>query len=85
MNNERTEQTLSGEKCAFIVGDSVLKNVNGYEISGKLELYKFNVRPCQTIRNHQMPESSCKTAYTGKSRWDYFSHWNKRSITWKRE
>ena len=68
MNNERTEQTLSGEKRAFIVGDSVIKNVNGYEISGKLELCKFNVRPCQTISNHQMPESSFKTGYTGKSR-----------------
>ena len=68
MNNERTEQTLSGEKRLFIVGDSCIKNVNGYEILGKLELYKFNVRPGQAISSHQMPERSCKTGYTGKCR-----------------
>ena len=32
VNNERTEKTLSGEKRIFIVGDSVIKLVNGYEV-----------------------------------------------------
>ena len=51
MNNERT-----------IVGDSIIKHVNGYEVSGKLENGKVFVRPCHgaTIR--------CKTGSTGKSR-----------------
>ena len=52
VNNERTEKTLSGEKRVFIVGDSVMKYVNGYEISGKLEICKVYVRSCHgaTIR-----------------------------------
>ena len=51
MNNERT-----------IVGDSIIKHVNDYEILGKLENCKVFVRPCHgtTIR--------CKTGSTGKSR-----------------
>ena len=45
VNNERTEKTLSGEKRIFIVGDSVIKLVNGQE---NLENQKFakSVRPC---------------------------------------
>ena len=46
MNNERTEKTLSGEKYVFIVGDSVIKHVNGYKIWAKLESCKVFVRPC---------------------------------------
>ena len=36
MNNERPGKTPSGEKHAFIVGDSIIKHINDYEISGKL-------------------------------------------------
>ena len=52
VNKERTEKTLSGEKRVFIVGDSVIKDVNGEDISGKLENCKVYVRPCHgtTIR-----------------------------------
>ena len=52
VNNERTEKSLSGEKRVFIVGASVIKNVNGYEILGKLENCKVYVRLCHgaTIR-----------------------------------
>ena len=46
VNNERTEKSLSGEKRVFIVGASVIKNVNGYEILGKLENCKVYVRLC---------------------------------------
>ena len=51
-NNERTDKAPSGEKRAFIVGDSIIKHINGYEISGKLENCKVFVRPCHgaTIR-----------------------------------
>ena len=52
MNNERTDKAPSGEKRVFIVGDSIIKYINGYEISGKLENCKVFVRPCHgaTIR-----------------------------------
>ena len=52
MNNERTDKTRSGEKHIFIVGDSIIKHRNGYEILGKLEDRKVFVRPCHgaTIR-----------------------------------
>ena len=52
MNNERTDKAPSGEKRVFIVGDSIIKHINGYEISGKLENCKVFVRPCHgaTIR-----------------------------------
>ena len=30
-NNERTEKTLSGEKCIFIAGDDVRKHVNDFK------------------------------------------------------
>ena len=46
VDDERTETTLSGEKRVFIVEENVIKHVNGYEISGKLENCKANVRPC---------------------------------------
>ena len=32
VNNERTEKTLSGKKRVLIVGESVMKHLNGYEI-----------------------------------------------------
>ena len=40
------------ENCVFIAGDSIIKHINGYEISGKLENWKVFVRPCHgaTIR-----------------------------------
>ena len=44
-NNERTDKAPSGEKRAFIVGDSIIKHINGYEISGKLENCKAFVGP----------------------------------------
>ena len=54
MNNERTDKAPSGEKRVFIVGDSIIKHINGYEISGKLKncLKKVFVRSCHgaTIR-----------------------------------
>ena len=52
VNNERTEKTLSVEKHVFIVEENVIKHVNGYKISGKLENSKAYVRPCHgaTIR-----------------------------------
>ena len=52
INNERTDKAPSGEKRVFIVGDSIIKHINGYEISGKLEHCKVFVRPCHgaTIR-----------------------------------
>ena len=52
INNERTDKAPSGEKRVFIVGDSIIKHINGYEISGKLENCKVFVRPCHgaTIR-----------------------------------
>ena len=52
MNNERTDKAPSGEKSVFIVGDSIIKHINGYEISGKLENCKVFVRSCHgaTIR-----------------------------------
>ena len=45
INNERTDKAPSGEKRAFIVGDSIIKHINGYEISGKLENCKVFVGP----------------------------------------
>ena len=52
VSNERTEKSLSGKKRVFIVGANVIKNVNGYEILGKLENCKAYVRLCHgaTIR-----------------------------------
>ena len=52
MNNERTDKGPSGEKCVFIVGDSMIKQINGHKISEKLENCKIFVRPCHgaTIR-----------------------------------
>ena len=52
MNNERTDKVPSGEKRVFIVGDSIIKHIIGYEISGKLENCKVFVRSCHgaTIR-----------------------------------
>ena len=52
INNERTDNAPSGEKRVFIVGDSIIEHINGYEISGKLENCKVFVRPCHgaTIR-----------------------------------
>ena len=52
MNNEKTDKALSGEKPIFILGDSIIKQINGYKISGKLENCKVFVRPCHgaTIR-----------------------------------
>ena len=52
INNERTDKAPSGEKHVFIAGDSIIKHINGYEISGKLENCKVFVRPCHgaTIR-----------------------------------
>ena len=35
MNNERTGKAPSGEKRIFIVGDSLIKHINSYEISGR--------------------------------------------------
>ena len=48
----RTGKALSKEKRLFILGDSVIKHINGYEISGKLENCEVFVRPCHgtTIR-----------------------------------
>ena len=45
MNNERTDKAPSGEKRVFIAGDSTMKHINGYEISGRLENCKVFVRP----------------------------------------
>ena len=45
-NNERTEKAPSGQKRVFILGDSIINHLNGYEISGKLENCKVFVRPC---------------------------------------
>ena len=50
MNNERTSKALSGEKRVFVVGDSIRKHINGYEISGKLKNCKVFVRPCRGAR-----------------------------------
>ena len=52
INNERTDKAPSGEKRVFIVGDSIINHINGYEISGKLQNCKVFVRPCHgaTIR-----------------------------------
>ena len=52
MNNERTDKAPSGGKGVFTVGDSIIKRINGYKISGKLENCKVFVRPCHggTIR-----------------------------------
>ena len=36
INNERTDKAPSGEKRVFIVGDSIIKHINGYEISGNI-------------------------------------------------
>ena len=36
-NNERTEKAPSEQKRVFILGDSIINHLNGYEISGKLE------------------------------------------------
>ena len=37
MNSERTDKATSGKKAVFIVGDNIIKHLNGYEILGKLE------------------------------------------------
>ena len=52
MTNERTDKALSGKKRVFIFGDCIIKHINGYEISQKLENCKVFVRPCHgaTIR-----------------------------------
>ena len=41
INNEGADKAPSGEKRVFIVGDSIIKHINGYEISGKLEMVSF--------------------------------------------
>ena len=46
MNNERPDEGPSEEKRVFIVGDSIIKHINGYETSGKLENCKVFVKPC---------------------------------------
>ena len=60
MNNERTDKAPSGEKSVFIVGDSIIKHINGYEISGKLENCKVFVRSCngatmRCLKDHVKP------------------------------
>ena len=45
-NNERTEKEPSGQKRVFILGDSIINHLNGYEILGKLENCKVFVRLC---------------------------------------
>ena len=37
LNSERTDKATSGKKAVFIVGDSIIKHLNGNEISEKLE------------------------------------------------
>ena len=52
IKNERADKAPSGEKRVFIVRGSIIKHINGYEISGKLETCKVFVRPSHgaTIR-----------------------------------
>ena len=46
-NNDGLEpaEKTSDEKCIFIVGDSIIKNVNGYEVSGKTDHCRVYIRP----------------------------------------
>ena len=47
-NNDGLEpaEKTSDEKRIFIVGDSIIKNVNGYEVSGKTDHCRVYIRPC---------------------------------------
>ena len=47
-NNDGLEpaEKTSDEKHIFIVGDSIIKNVNGYEVSGKTDHCRVYIRPC---------------------------------------
>ena len=46
-NNDGLEpvEKTSDEKRIFIVGDSIIKNVNGYEVCGKIDHCRFYIRP----------------------------------------
>lgn len=46
-NNDGLEpaEKTSDEKRIFIVGDSIIKNVNGYEVSGKTDQCRVYIRP----------------------------------------
>ena len=46
-NNDGLEpaEKTSDEKRIFIVGDSIIKNVNGYEVSGKTDHCRVYIRP----------------------------------------
>ena len=56
MNNERTDNAPSGEKRVFIAGDSIIKHINGYEISGRLENCKVFVRPRHGATNRYLED-----------------------------
>ena len=45
IENLSSQQKKSDEKRVFIVGDSIIKNVNGYDVSGKTEQCRVYIRP----------------------------------------
>ena len=45
IENLSSQQKKSDEKGVFIVGDSITKNVNGYDVSGKTEQCRVYIRP----------------------------------------
>ena len=40
-----SQQKKSDEKRVFIVGDSIIKNINGHDVSGKTEHCRVYIRP----------------------------------------
>ena len=44
IENLSSQQKKSDEKRVFIVGDSIIKNVNGYDVSGKTEQCRVYIR-----------------------------------------
>ena len=55
-----SQQKKSDEKRVFIVGDSIINNVNGYDVSGKTELCRVYIRPSlgakvRWIKDHIKP------------------------------
>ena len=45
IENLSSQQKKSDEKRVFIVGDSIIKNVNGYDVTGKTEQCRVYIRP----------------------------------------
>ena len=45
IENLSSQQKKSDEKRVFIVGDSIIKNINGHDVSGKTEHCRVYIRP----------------------------------------